>query len=683
MRHEIFSRTFYRLSGLLIISIYAASLVLLFGEAIASSPQSLDSGGDEYLIVDCLLPGAVRKLGRQITYLTPRRPLRTSERDCEIRGGEYVSYDRSDYKTSLRVWLEDAKKGDAAAQTYVGEIYEKGLGTAPDFALAAEWYKKAADQGYSRARINLGHLYEKGLGTAQDLSKALALYGEASDFDAPVVVAALPAESVAPAPPPAASSAEEDRLREEVSLLRQQLEQTRRELEQSQKQLEARKSEAESSRRELERTLEELEKQKDKARTSRNEDEVRRLEQKLGETGAQLAKRDEEIKALAAETEKYRVRLAGMDSDKKLLQATVPPGPKIEMIDPPMPLTRGIAPIVKTKPGVERVIVGKITAPAGLHTFMFNNREEKIDQNGMFRLTASIERARVPVKLVAIDKTGSRAALEFWLMPEVENGVADSDSVVKPSPALDFGDYYALIIGNTEYIYWPGLETPKNDAVKVAAILRDKYGFKTQALLNATRRDILQALNEHRKKLTERDNLLIYFAGHGYLDEKIGRGYWIPVDGERDSPVQWISTSIIADFLGSMSAKHVLVVADSCYSGALTRSSIAQIEPGLSEEAKRDILLRISKTRSRTVLSSGDLRPVLDGGGGEHSIFAKAFLEVLRGNGSVLEGQRLHASVSTRVARAADALSVDQEPQYAPIKYAGHESGDFLFVPKR
>ena len=38
--------------------------------------------------VDCLLPGQVRKLGSRFTSLTPRRLVRTSPTDCEIRGGE-------------------------------------------------------------------------------------------------------------------------------------------------------------------------------------------------------------------------------------------------------------------------------------------------------------------------------------------------------------------------------------------------------------------------------------------------------------------------------------------------------------------------------------------------------------------------------------------------------------------
>src|SRR5258705_9518361 len=82
---------------------------------------------DEFLVVDCLLPGKVRKLGAGATYVTPRRPVKTSARDCEIRGGEYTAFDRATYAGALRVWLPLAESGDPEAQTYVGEIFERGV----------------------------------------------------------------------------------------------------------------------------------------------------------------------------------------------------------------------------------------------------------------------------------------------------------------------------------------------------------------------------------------------------------------------------------------------------------------------------------------------------------------------------------------------------------------------------
>jgi hypothetical protein len=160
---------------------------------------------ESYMVVDCLLPGQVRKLGASSTFLTPRRPVRTSAVNCEIRGGEYVAADRADFASSLAVWLPSAKQGDAKAQAYVGRIYADGLGQSPDYAQAAAWYQKAADQGYAQAMIDLGQLYERGLGVPQDPIKAVNLYRKASGL-APSQFA-NPASALPPDPAASAASA--------------------------------------------------------------------------------------------------------------------------------------------------------------------------------------------------------------------------------------------------------------------------------------------------------------------------------------------------------------------------------------------------------------------------------------------------------------------------------------------
>ena len=137
----------------------------LLGACVDQSRVSSTSGevrganADDLLVVDCLLPGQIRQLGSRLTYQTARRPIQTTVHDCQIRGGEYVAYDRANYQTALNIWMPLANEGDADAQNKVGEIYERGLGGPPDYTLAAAWYRKAADQGHPRAQINLGFLY--------------------------------------------------------------------------------------------------------------------------------------------------------------------------------------------------------------------------------------------------------------------------------------------------------------------------------------------------------------------------------------------------------------------------------------------------------------------------------------------------------------------------------------------
>jgi hypothetical protein len=113
----------------------------------------------------------------------------------------------------------------------------------------------------------------------------------------------------------------------------------------------------------------------------------------------------------------------------------------------------------------------------------------------------------------------------------------------------------------------------------------------------------------------------------------------------------------------------------------MTRSSIARLEAGLTDEAKVKWYRTMNQARTRAVLTSGGVKPVLDSGGGDHSVFAKAFIDVLEENDGILEGYHLYREVQARVKRAAATLRVEQNPQYAPIKYAGHEAGEFFFTP--
>ncbi|HMB73758.1 MAG TPA: caspase family protein [Gammaproteobacteria bacterium] len=205
--------------------------------ALASAPDAQDAGAalegfspvQSLQVVDCLLPGQVRVVGGR-TYLTPRRPTRTTAQDCASRGGEYLAYDRSNYTSAIGVWLPAAEEGDAEAQTVLGEIYERGPTGTPDFTSAALWYGRAAEQGYSRAQFNLGTLYEQGLGVEQDRLAALNWYRQASGLEEDSVIYR------------SAATQEREQLR---ARLGEQLEQRNRQIELLEQQIEALESELE------------------------------------------------------------------------------------------------------------------------------------------------------------------------------------------------------------------------------------------------------------------------------------------------------------------------------------------------------------------------------------------------------------------------------------------------------
>ena len=489
---------------------------------------------DELLIVDCLLPSRVRRLGRQRTYLQRRKPIRTTAVDCSIRGGEYTEPDQASYATALEVWLPQAKAGDAEAQYYVGEIFEKGLGTDPDYESAAVWYRRAAEQEYAAAQISLGYLFEQGLGVETDEVEALNWYRRAAGLAQDLVV--MQEEEYA----------ELLAAREELATRRQEVEALQREID------------------ELRRQLGELEADStaDEQRQATLESLLARLKKDLEEQKREVSMRVESITSL----------------ESRLAERPDTPGPE----------------------------------PAA---------------------------------------------------PE--------------RPEIDFGGYHALVIGNRNYRSLPSLETAAEDATAVAELLESRYGFEVELLIDADRYETMTALNQLRESLTEQDNLLVYYAGHGRRDEEGATAYWQPIDAEAANPANWIPSEVVTEHLDLVPARHVLVVADAAYSGLRTRSSIARLPRGMSAEQRFHHIRLLRERRARLVLSSGESAPVAEAAGSPHSRFSGALLEVLGQNEEVIEASRVYRQLVEKVASTPGA----RPPEFATMRWARNDVADFFFVP--
>jgi len=796
------------------------SIVLLCSVLFSCATQdsnidsALSSQADDLFIVDCLLPGQVRKLGQVATYLTARRAVKTSAVECEIRGGEYVAYDRANLSTALNIWSPKAQGGDPEAQNYVGEIYEKGLGVEPDYEMALVWYKKAARQGYSKAQMNLGFLYEKGFGVEQNMAKAMDWYGKSSSLSDLKIPYAATIQSDQQSKHISAelkllksalknSQVEAKTLKNKlVSMqnslldnkeklsslqtdysltqkavqleknatsdqktldsLNQVLSQKTQEINDQKLNVENVESQYKNKIKQLtdalaetqkraEQILAELKKKDDQA--TQSQVALLQAEVKLAETEKHLLQVNEQSKqrllelssirkitlidqdsfqqsqeqilehekknkllveqidkdkslkdeyvleienrvnevealreSLAAEKQRYEDKIKELQQSVRAEQSS--DKPVIEIIDPPFVLTRGVPTVTLRSVVKQREIVGKIGSSVGLMSLFINDKKKSTNEKGLFKTDVALVGEETPIQIVAIDKNGSKSSLDFVLsMKKAINRSAKAldTFVIKPEKnweTLNFGQYHALIIANNDYQKVPKLDTPETDGREIEKVLRSKYGFKTKLLLNGTRYQILSALNQLRAKLSEDDNLLIYYAGHGELDKVNMRGHWLPIDADADNTANWISTVALTDILNSMSTRHVMVVSDSCYSGAMTRSSIARLDTGLSNKQRNDWLKAMIKNRSRTVLTSGGLKPVMDGGGGQHSVFANAFIKALDGNNQLLEGQALYREVSSNIVAVAADYGIEQVPEYAPIRHAGHESGEFFFVPK-
>ena len=79
------------------------------------------------------------------------------------------------------LWLSPAERGDAASQTDLGMMYEKGWGVPQDASEAVKWHRKAAEQGLTVAQYGLASIYHKGHVLPQDHAERAKWLREAAE----------------------------------------------------------------------------------------------------------------------------------------------------------------------------------------------------------------------------------------------------------------------------------------------------------------------------------------------------------------------------------------------------------------------------------------------------------------------------------------------------------------------
>ncbi len=228
--------------------------------------------------------------------------------------------------------------------------------------------------------------------------------------------------------------------------------------------------------------------------------------------------------------------------------------------------------------------------------------------------------------------------------------------------------YIGLLIGIDSYNDGEidDLANPISDASKLAKVLEDYYSFdEITVLKNATRREIIQALDDLASRVESKDNLLIFYAGHGIWNEQLHQGYWLPKDASKTSKAQWLSNSTIRDYIGGIDAKHTLLISDACFSGGILR------ERGIFTNGRA--MLELYKLPSRKAMTSGTLNTVPD-----ESVFMQYLLKTLKLNlDPLMSADQLFRKFKTAVINNSPN---GQVPQYGPIIQAGDEGGDFIFL---
>ena len=169
-------------------------------------------------------------------------------------------------------------------------------------------------------------------------------------------------------------------------------------------------------------------------------------------------------------------------------------------------------------------------------------------------------------------------------------GLGNGDSCEKVM--LPQGKRYLLVIAISKYdkakTGYDRLEFPVTEAKEFVTLMNDQYGFKeTITLFNeqctqkditkaiATLRDTVRKEDEKRalengnQPVTNTDELVVLFSGHGASDRD--RGYWVTYDGDPVVELNWSVLDVLDRLNGICS--QVLLIADCCFAGTLSEKA--------------------------------------------------------------------------------------------------------------
>jgi hypothetical protein len=301
-------------------------------------------------------------------------------------------------------------------------------------------------------------------------------------------------------------------------------------------------------------------------------------------------------------------------------------------------------------------IRGKVGGGTGIEIVLFNDKKIPFSGTGEFEAEMDLKPGNNRIELVAQDRNGDLAREVFYV-----------EYAHQPQRGYS-GKNYLVMIGINEYQGWPKLRNAVKDCEDIARVLIRDYQFEPENLIRlydqeATRENIVETFDSLQGLLREEDNLVVYYAGHGFLG-KAGLGYWVPVEAREDRISDYIRNSTIHDYAKTIQTHHTFLIVDACYAGTLFFRG-----GGISNE----------DNRSRWAFTSGDVEKVVDGEPGENSPFAANLLEFLAN----FPGDRVRTDLL--IEEVTDMVKRDvqkQSPQGSPLEDVGDEGGVFYFYKR-
>ncbi|MGD8569538.1 MAG: caspase family protein [Gammaproteobacteria bacterium] len=251
----------------------------------------------------------------------------------------------------------------------------------------------------------------------------------------------------------------------------------------------------------------------------------------------------------------------------------------------------------------------------------------------------------------------------------------------QPAKPANSSVYRALVIGNNQYRdpahRWQPLTTAVSGANAIADLVKTQYHFQDVTVLtNATRSDILHALSDLTRRVNDNDSVLLYYAGHGYLDQETNKGYWVPVDAVGDDDTTFLRNSTIRDELNTIArrARHTLLISDSCFSGSLLRGVTRGPVPDTNRESYYQ---QVAQKKSVQIITAGGVEFVDDNyaDSGQSPFTYFLLNELGQNNKPVITASELSSNVEEAVAN-----NSSQVPESGVLQGAGDELGEFIFL---
>lgn len=348
-----------------------------------------------------------------------------------------------------------------------------------------------------------------------------------------------------------------------------------------------------------------------------------------------------------------------------------------------LPSIEWITPRIESSNSLEEYITfeASVTSDVPLKSIAFeltsggvmHNKTVQIEKNEFSKMIS--QRIRLlegenTIKLIVENEKGGKVSSSRSVLMG-RDAIADAVDINRKD--------YALVFATDSYDYFDDLVNPINDARTIESILKEKYGFQTEIVENATNDEILAKITEYNtRSFNPQDQLFVFFAGHGVFDETLGEGYVVasnslPNDRGRST---YVSHILIRERLNNIKCEHIFLMMDVCFGGTIDPVlAKARALEDMDEAADKQFLVKKLTRHTRKYLTSGSKEYVSDGVPGKHSPFAERFILALReiggGSGRILSLLELRTYF----------LKLASEPRFGSFG-KDDPASDFVFVAK-